>query len=106
MEDGVGELGRLLEELGRAGGVPHYEALHLLEHFKELRHGEGGEGFGDGVWTGYAGLEVHAWWERGESVWCGRLVTVWRLSLWGWLLVLLLLGIVSCRSCVVFASNV
>ncbi len=55
LEDGVGELGGLFEELGRFGGVAHDEAFHLGEDVEELGDREGGERLRDGVGAGEAG---------------------------------------------------
>lgn len=54
LEDGVGELRGLFEELGRFGGVAHDEAFHLGEDVEELGRGEGGERLRDGVVAGEA----------------------------------------------------
>jgi len=43
LEDGVGELGGLFEELGGFGRVAHHKAFHLGEDVEKLGEGEGGE---------------------------------------------------------------
>lgn len=109
LENGVGELRRLFEELGRSRRVAHHEALHLFEDVEQLGHWECGEGFGDGVGARDARLQIYTWRERWESTGSWRWqVAVGRLSLGRrlLLLLLLLLCVVSYRSCVVFASDV
>jgi len=90
LEDGVGELGGLFEELGRFGGVAHYETFHLREDVEELGDGEGGERLRDGVGAGEARGQIDAWWEGREAVclggWCCSICVVWEGSFLGWLL--------------------
>lgn len=64
MEDGVGELRRLFEELGGFGRIGHYQAFHLCDYVHELRGRKGGEGFRDGVRTRDVRWEVNSWWQR------------------------------------------
>lgn len=52
MEDGVGELGGLVQEFGGFLGVGGGECFHLRENIEELGWGEGVEGAGDGVGAG------------------------------------------------------
>ena len=104
LEDGVGELGGLFEELGGFGGVAHDEAFHLREYVEELGRRKGGEGFGDGVGTGETRLKIYARRERREPVGhAGSTVAVRDLvlgrRLWWW-------SIVSCWRGILFPSFV
>ncbi|KUI54014.1 hypothetical protein VP1G_10623 [Cytospora mali] len=63
LEDGVGELRGLVEQLGGAGRVCGGELLHGGEDVEELGGRERVEGSGDGVGAGHAGGQLATWWE-------------------------------------------
>jgi len=52
LKDGVGELGRLAEELYCFGSVGCYQLFHLREDVEELGGWEDVQGAGNGVGTG------------------------------------------------------
>ena len=81
LENGEAELRGLVEELGRPFGVGHGELLHLREDVEELTRWEGGEGGGDGVGKGHAGLEVDALGQCGKGGCNGWWLLAW-LGLW------------------------
>ena len=67
LEDGVGELRRLTEELGCASGIVGDEILHLGEDVEELWGGKRVEGFGNGVGAREVWRQLGACWERSED---------------------------------------
>lgn len=70
MEDGVAELGGLLEEQGRFARVGGAEAFHLADNVDELGGRELLESAADGVWCGQTIRErgaLRKWWKRVAS---------------------------------------
>lgn len=66
LEERVGKLRSLAEELGRASWISHDQGFHLRKNIEELVWGERREGLGDGVGTVEVRREVDAWRERRE----------------------------------------